>query len=141
MAEFMAENPNIFEVLETYFKGQSKQKAESSKRKSDGSPEIPFDEKSDMRHSIRSTLKRVSSKVTFKIASLTKAFSRGLLGKRAEKEPRHPGRLEVDYMRTPPFTDDINEERLPPNFKLLTISSYDGSSPCFYLSLSAILYT
>ncbi|XP_027088750.1 uncharacterized protein [Coffea arabica] len=29
-------------------------------------------------------------------------------------------------MRAPPFTDDINEERLPPNFKLPSISSYDG---------------
>ncbi|XP_027150254.1 uncharacterized protein LOC113750488 [Coffea eugenioides] len=29
-------------------------------------------------------------------------------------------------MRAPPFTDDINEERLPPNFKLPAIPSYDG---------------
>ncbi|XP_071926054.1 uncharacterized protein [Coffea arabica] len=29
-------------------------------------------------------------------------------------------------MRALPFTDDINEERLPPNFKLPLIQSYDG---------------
>ncbi|XP_071924151.1 uncharacterized protein [Coffea arabica] len=32
----------------------------------------------------------------------------------------------MEYMRAPPFTDDINEERLPPNFKLPAIPSYDG---------------
>ncbi|XP_027102703.1 uncharacterized protein [Coffea arabica] len=29
-------------------------------------------------------------------------------------------------MRAPPFTDDINEEMLPPNFKLPAVQSYDG---------------
>nr|XP_027086729.1 uncharacterized protein LOC113708473 [Coffea arabica] len=32
----------------------------------------------------------------------------------------------MDYMRAPPFTDDINEERLLSNFKLPVIPSYDG---------------
>ena len=67
MAEFVAENPNIFEELGRYFKRQDKQKAESSKRKSDGSPEIPSREESDGRHSIRSTPKRASSKATLEL--------------------------------------------------------------------------
>ena len=77
MAEFVSENPNIFEELGRYFKRQGKQKVESSKRKSDESPELPSDEESKGRPSIRSTLKWVSSKITF----ISKAFSTGLLGK------------------------------------------------------------
>ncbi|XP_027100415.1 uncharacterized protein [Coffea arabica] len=65
-------------------------------------------------------------KATSKIASLSKAFSRGLLGRRADEEPQLLGRFEVDYMRAPPFTDEINEERFPSNFKLPTIASYDS---------------
>ena len=99
---------------------------ESSKRKSNESPELPFDEESEGRPSIRNTPKQVSSKATSRIASISKAFSRGLLGKRAEEKPRHSGRPKVDYMRAPPFTDDINEEKLPSNFKLPAIPSYDG---------------
>ena len=48
------------------------------------------------------------------------------MGKRVEEESRHPARAEVDYMRAPPFTDNINEERPLLNFKLPTIPSYDG---------------
>nr|XP_027123991.1 uncharacterized protein LOC113740648 [Coffea arabica] len=126
MAEFVTENPNIFEELGRYLKKQGKQKAESSKRKSDGSPEGPSEEESDGRRLSRSASKRAFSKATSKVASLTKAFSRGLLGRRPEEELRPMGRVGVDYMRAPPFMDDINEERLPPNFKLPSIQSYDG---------------
>nr|XP_027082689.1 uncharacterized protein LOC113705025 [Coffea arabica] len=126
MAEFVTENPNIFEELGRYLKRQGKQKVESSKRKSDGSPEDSSEEGSDGRRLSRSASKRAFSKATSKVASITKAFSRGLLGRRPEEEPRPLGRPGVDYMRAPPFTDDINEERLPPNFKLPSIQSYDG---------------
>ena len=126
MAEFVSENSNIFEELGRYFKRQGKQKVESSTRKSDGSPEDSSDEESEGRHSIRSTPKRVSSKAISKIASITKAFSRDLLGRRSEEESRHLGRPGVDYMRAPPFTDEINEKKLPPNFKLPSKNSYDG---------------
>nr|XP_027099262.1 uncharacterized protein LOC113718566 [Coffea arabica] len=126
MAEFVTENPNIFEELGRYLKRQGKQKAESSKRKSDGSPEGSSDEESDRRRLSRSASKRAFSKATSKVASMTKAFSRGLLGRRPEEEPRPLGTPGVNYMRAPPFTDDINEERLPPNFKLPAIPSYDG---------------
>ncbi|XP_027174210.1 uncharacterized protein LOC113773797 [Coffea eugenioides] len=126
MAEFVTENPNIFEELGRYLKRQGKQKAESSKRKSDWSPEGSSDEESDGRRLSRSVSKRAFSKATSKVASMTKAFSRGLLGRRPEEEPRPLGIPGVNYMRAPPFTDDINEERLPPNFKLPSIPSYDG---------------
>ncbi|XP_071906224.1 uncharacterized protein [Coffea arabica] len=125
MAEFVTENPNIFEKFGRYLKRQGKQKAESSKRKSNRSPKGSSEE-SDGRRLSRSASNRAFSKATSKVASLTKAFSRGLLGQRLEEEPRLLGRSGVDYMRTPPFTDDINEERLPPNFNLLSIQSYDG---------------
>ena len=128
MTEFVSENPNIFEEFGRYFKGQGKQKTEFSKKKSNESPELPSDEESERRPSIRSTLKRVSSKITSRIASIFKSFSGGggLMGKRVEEESRHPARAEVDYMRAPPFTDNINEERPLLNFKLPTIPSYDG---------------
>nr|XP_027089516.1 uncharacterized protein LOC113710608 [Coffea arabica] len=126
MAEFVTENPNIFEELGKYLKRQGKQKAESSKRKSDGSPEGSSEEESDGRRLSRSASKRAFSKATSKVASLTKAFSRGLLGRRPEEEPRPLGIPGMNYMRAPPFTDDINEERLPPNFNLPAIPSYDG---------------
>ncbi|XP_027094951.1 uncharacterized protein [Coffea arabica] len=125
MAEFVTENPNIFEELGRYFKRQGKQKAESSKRKSDGSPEVSSEEESDGRRLSRSASKKAFSKATSKVASLTRSLSRGLLGRRPE-EPRPTERAGVDYQRAPPFTDDINEERLPPNFKLPSIPSYDG---------------
>ncbi|XP_071916083.1 uncharacterized protein [Coffea arabica] len=105
---------------------EGKQKAESSKRKSDGSPEGSSDEESDGRRLSRSASKRAFSKATSKVASLTMAFSRGLLGRRLEEEPRLLGIPGVNYMRAPPFTDDINEKRLPPNFNLPSIPSYDG---------------
>ena len=54
MAEFVTENPNIFEEVGRYLKRQRKQKAESSKRKSDGSPEGSSEEESDGRHLSRS---------------------------------------------------------------------------------------
>ena len=116
MAEFVAENPNILE----------EENAESSKRRSAMSPEMTFGEDSDDGHPTRSTQKCASSKATSRIASISKAFSRGLLGKRAEEKPRHSGRPKVDYMRAPPFTYDINEEKPPSNFKLSAIPSYDG---------------
>ncbi|XP_027158226.1 uncharacterized protein LOC113759845 [Coffea eugenioides] len=125
MAEFVTENPNIFEELERYLKRQGKQKAESSKRKSDGSPEVSSEEESDGRRLSRSASKKAFSKATSKVASLTRSLSRGLLSRRPE-EPRPLERAVVDYQRAPPFTDDINEERLPPNFKLPSIPSYDG---------------
>ena len=126
IAEFVAENPNIFEELGRYFKRQGKQKAESSKKRSDESPEIPSEEESDGRHTVRVTPKRASSKATSRIASISKAVTRGLLCRRTEKEPRFPRGLKVNYMRAPSFTDDINKERLPSNFKLPVIPSYDG---------------
>ena len=126
MAKFVNNNPNIFEELGRYLKRQGKQKAESSKRRSEESPEVPSEEESEGRYSLRSTPKQASPKATSRIASISKAFSQDLLGKRAEEEPRHPGRMEVNYMRALPFTDDINKEMLPPNFKLPTISPYDG---------------
>ena len=126
MTEFVTENPNSFEELGRYLKRQGKQKAESSKRKSDGSPEDSSEEESDGRRLSRSASKRAFSKATSKVASLTKAFSRGLLGRRPEEEPRPLGIPGVDCMRAPPSTDDINEERLPPNFKLPAVQSYDG---------------
>nr|XP_027086741.1 uncharacterized protein LOC113708488 [Coffea arabica] len=86
MAEFVTDNPNIFEELG--------------------------------RHA--------SSKAISKIASISRAFSRGLLGKRSEDPPRRPGGLVSDYMRAPPFTDDINGEMVPPNFKLPNLHTYDG---------------
>ncbi|XP_071920730.1 uncharacterized protein [Coffea arabica] len=113
-------------IVGRYLKRQGKQKAESSKRKSDGSPEDSSEEESDGRRLSRSASKRAFSKATSKVASLTKAFSRGLLGRRLEEEPRPLGIPGVDCMRAPPFTDDINEERLPPNFKLPAVQSYDG---------------
>ncbi|XP_071924826.1 uncharacterized protein [Coffea arabica] len=125
MAEFVTENPNIFEELGRYLKRQGKQKAEFSKRKSDGSPEDSSEE-SDGRRLSRSASKRALSKATSKVASLTKAFSQGLLGRRSEEEARPLGIPGVDCMRAPPFTDDINEERLPLNFKLPAVQSYDG---------------
>ncbi|XP_027120344.2 uncharacterized protein [Coffea arabica] len=125
MAEFVTENSNIFEELGRYLKRQGKQKAESSKRKSDGSPEGSSEEESDGRRLSRSVSKRAFSKAISKVASLTRSLSRGLLGRRPE-EPRPMERAGVDYQRAPPFTDDINEERLPPNFKLPSIPSYDG---------------
>ena len=67
-------------------------------RKSDGSSEGRFDEESEGKHSIRSTPKSASSKAASRIAFMTKAFSRDLLGKRVEEEPRHLGRPGVDYM-------------------------------------------
>ncbi|XP_071933903.1 uncharacterized protein [Coffea arabica] len=94
MAEFVTENPNIFEELGRYLKRQGKQNAESSKRKSVGSPEGSSEEESDGRRLSRSASKKAFSKATSK--------------------------------RAPPFTDDINEKRLPPNFKLPSIPSYDG---------------
>ena len=126
MAEFVAENPSIFEELERHFKRQGKKKVESSKRKSDKSPEVSSDEESDRRYLARSSSKRAVFRTISKIASLSKAFSRGLLGRRVEEESWHHRRSEVDYMRTPPFTYDINEKRLPPNFKLPIIPNYDG---------------
>ena len=53
MAEFVNENPNIFEELGRYLKRQGKQKAESFKKKSDGSPEESSEE-SDGRRLSRS---------------------------------------------------------------------------------------
>ncbi|XP_027178054.1 uncharacterized protein LOC113777217 [Coffea eugenioides] len=126
MAEFVADNPNIFEELGRYFKRQGKEKAESSKRRSTKSPEVLSGEDSDEGHLSRSTSRRASSKTTSKIASIFRAFSRGLLGKRAEDPPRRPGGLAADYMRAPLFTDDINREMVPPNFKLPVLHYYDG---------------
>nr|XP_027099139.1 uncharacterized protein LOC113718431 [Coffea arabica] len=126
MAKFVADNPNIFEELGRYFKRQGKEKAESSKRRSTKSPEIPSGEDSDEGHLSRSTSRPASSKATSKIASISRAFSRGLLGKRAEDPPRRSGGLAADYMRVPPFTDDINGEMVPPNFELPVLHSYDG---------------
>ncbi|XP_027070680.2 uncharacterized protein [Coffea arabica] len=82
-------------------------------------------EDSDDGHPVRSTSKHISSKATSRIASISKAFSRGLLGRRAENAPRKPKGLAADYMRAPPFTDDINGEMVPPNFKLPVLESYD----------------
>ncbi|XP_027182223.1 uncharacterized protein LOC113780640 [Coffea eugenioides] len=105
MAEFVADNPNIFEELGRYFKRQGKEKAESSKRRPTKSPEVPSGEDSDEGHLSRSTSRRATSKATSKIASISRAFSRGLLGKQAENPPRRPGGLAAEYMRAPPFTD------------------------------------
>ncbi|XP_071920755.1 uncharacterized protein [Coffea arabica] len=110
MAEFVTDNPNIFEELGRYLKRQGKEKVESSKRRSAKSPEIPSGEDSDEGRLSRSTSRRASSKATSKLASISRAFSRGLLGKRVEDPPRRPGGLASDYMRAPPFTDDINGE-------------------------------
>ncbi|XP_071939899.1 uncharacterized protein [Coffea arabica] len=126
MAEFVADNPNIFEELGRYFKRQGKEKAESSKRRPTKSPEVPSGEDSDEGHLSRSTSRRASSKATSKIISIFRAFSRGLLGKRAEDPSRRPGGLAAEYLRAPPFTDDINGEMVPPNFKLPALRSYDG---------------
>ncbi|XP_071928199.1 uncharacterized protein [Coffea arabica] len=126
MAEFVTDNPNIFEELGRYLKRQGKEKAESSKRRPTKSPEVPSGEDSEDGRLSRSTSRRASSKATFKIASISRAFSRGLLGKRAEDPPRRPGGLASDYMRAPPFTDDINGEMVPPNFKLPNLHTYDG---------------
>ena len=38
----------------------------------------------------------------------------------------HPERLAADYMRAPPFTDDINRKRVPPNFKFPVLPPYYG---------------
>ncbi|XP_071926066.1 uncharacterized protein [Coffea arabica] len=126
MAEFVSHNPTIFEKLGRYLKRQGKEKAESSKRRPTKSPEVPSDEDSDEGRLSRSTFTRASSKATSKLASISRAFSRGLLGKRAEDPPRRPGGLASDYMRAPPFTDDINGEMVPPNFKLPNLHTYDG---------------
>nr|XP_027123348.1 uncharacterized protein LOC113740056 [Coffea arabica] len=126
MAEFVSDNPNIFEELGRYLKRQGKEKAESSKRRPTKSPEAPSGEDSDKGRLSRSTSRRASSKATSKLASISRAFSRGLLGKRAEDPPRRPGGLASDYMRAPPFTDDINGEMVPPNFKLPNLHTYDG---------------
>ncbi|XP_027156081.1 uncharacterized protein LOC113756723 [Coffea eugenioides] len=126
MAEFVSDNPNIFEELGRYLKRQGKEKAESSKRRPTKSPEVPSGEDSEDGRLSRSTSRRASSKATSKIASISRAFSRGLLGKRAEDPPRRPGGLASDYMRAPPFTDDINGEMVPPNFKLPNLHTYDG---------------
>ncbi|XP_071909560.1 uncharacterized protein [Coffea arabica] len=126
MAEFVSHNPTIFEELGRYLKRQGKEKAESSKRRPTRSPEAPSGEDSDEGRLSRSTSGRASSKATSKIASISRAFSRGLLGKRSEDPPRRPGSLASDYMRAPPFTDDINGERVPPNFKLPNLHTYDG---------------
>ncbi|XP_027155690.1 uncharacterized protein LOC113780842 [Coffea eugenioides] len=126
MVEFVADNPNIFEELGRYFKRQGKEKAESSKRRPTKSPEVPSGEDSDEGHLSRSTSRRASSKATSKIASIFRAFSRGLLRKRADDPPRRPGGLVAEYLRAPPFTDDINGEMVPPNFKLPALRSYDG---------------
>ncbi|XP_071905664.1 uncharacterized protein [Coffea arabica] len=126
MAEFVSDNPNIFKELGRYLKRQGKEKVESSKRKPTKSPEVPSGEDSDEGRLSRSTSRRASSKATSKIASISRAFSRGLLGKKAEDPPRHPGGLASDYMRAPPFTDDINGEMVPPNFKLPNLHTYDG---------------
>ncbi|XP_027063199.2 uncharacterized protein [Coffea arabica] len=126
MAEFVSHNPTIFEELGRYLKRQGKEKAESSKRRPMKSPEVPSGEDSDEGRLSRSTSRRASSKATSKLASISRAFSRGLLGKRAEDPPRRPGGLASDYMRAPPFTDDINGERVPPNFKLPNLPTYDG---------------
>nr|XP_027067492.1 uncharacterized protein LOC113693114 [Coffea arabica] len=128
MAEFVSDNPNIFEELGRYLKRQGKEKAESSKRRPTNSPEVPSGEDSDEGRLSRSTSRRTSSKATSKIASISLAFSRGLLGKRAEDPPRRPGSLASDYMRAPPFTDDINGKMVPPNFKLPNLHTYDGRS-------------
>ncbi|XP_071906205.1 uncharacterized protein [Coffea arabica] len=119
-------NEEAISQLGKYLKRQGKQKAESSKRKSDGSPEESSEEESDGRRLSRSASKRAFSKATSNVASVTKAFSRGLLGRRPEEEPRPLGIPGVDCMSAPPFTDDINEERLPPNFKLPAVPPYDG---------------
>ncbi|XP_071909636.1 uncharacterized protein [Coffea arabica] len=126
MAEFVSHNPTIFEELGRYLKRQGKEKAESSKRRPTKSPEVPSGEDSDEGRLSRSTSRRASSKATSKLASISRAFSRGLLGKRAEDPPRRPGGLTSDYMRAPPFTDDINGEMVPPNFKLPNLPTYDG---------------
>ncbi|XP_027156819.1 uncharacterized protein LOC113757958 [Coffea eugenioides] len=126
MAEFVSDNPNIFEELGRYLKRQGKEKAESSKRRPTKSPEVPSGEDSDEGRPSRSSSRRASSKATSKIASISRAFSRGLLGKRAEDPSRRPGGLATDYMRAPPFTDDINGEMVPPNFKLPNLHTYDG---------------
>ena len=96
MAEFVTENPNIFEELGRYLKRQGKQKAESSKRKSVGSPEGSSEEESDGRRLSRSASKKAFSKATSKVASLTRSLSRGLLGRRPE-ESRPMERVGVDY--------------------------------------------
>ncbi|XP_071919055.1 uncharacterized protein [Coffea arabica] len=126
MAEFVSHNPTIFEELGRYLKRQGKEKAESSKRRPTKSPEVPSGENSDEGRLSRSTSRRTSSKATSKIASISRAFSRGLLGKRAEDPLRRSGGLASDYMRAPPFTDDINGEIVPPNFKLPNLHTYDG---------------
>ena len=126
MAEFVAENLNIFQELGRYFKRQDKEKVESSKRRPAKSPEMPSEEDSDDRHHVRRTSKRASCNSTSKIASISKAFSWGLLGRRTEEPPRHPEGLAVNYMRAPPFTDDINRKIVAPNFKLLVLSPYGG---------------
>ena len=122
MAEFVEHNPNIFEELGRYFKRQGKKKAESSKRRSVKSPEVPSGKDSDDLHLTRSTSKCASSK----IASISRAFSRGLLERRTDDEYRRPDGLAANYMRVPPFTDDINKERFPHYFKLPALPPYDG---------------
>nr|XP_027102809.1 uncharacterized protein LOC113724064 [Coffea arabica] len=126
MAEFVSHNPTIFEELGRYLKRQGKEKAESTKRRPTKSPEVPSGEDSDEGRLSRSTSRRASSKATSKLASISRAFSRGLLGKRVENPPRRPGGLASDYMRAPPFTDDINGQMVPPNFKLPNLPTYDG---------------
>nr|XP_027097533.1 uncharacterized protein LOC113717083 [Coffea arabica] len=125
-AEFVADNPNIFEELGRYFKRQGKEKAESSKRRLAKSPEVPSGEDSDDGHLSWSTSRCAYSKATSKIAHIFQAFSLDLLGKRVEDAHRRSGGLAADYMRTPPFTDDINGEMVPPNFKLPVLQPYDG---------------
>nr|XP_027086416.1 uncharacterized protein LOC113708147 [Coffea arabica] len=139
MAEFVTDNPNIFEKLGRYLKRQGKEKVESSKRRSAKSPEIPSGEDSDEGRLSRSTSRRASSKATSKLASISRAFSRGLLGKRVEDPPRRPGGLASDYMRAPPFTDDINGEMVPPNFKLPNLHTYDGREPRSISSLDDLI--
>ncbi|XP_071920747.1 uncharacterized protein [Coffea arabica] len=126
MAEFVSHNPTIFEELGRYLKRKEKEKAESSKRRPTKSPEVPSGEDSDEGRLSRSTSRRTSSKATSKIAFISRAFSRGLLGKRAEDPLRRSGGLASDYMRAPPFTDDINGEMVPPNFRLPNLHTYDG---------------
>ena len=115
MAEFVAENPGIFEELGRFFKTQAREKAESSKRRLAKSPEIPSEKESDDRHPVRSSSKCVSSRSISKIP-----------GRHPAEEPwRREGKV-VDYMRALPFTDDINGKMILPNFKLTILQSYDG---------------
>ena len=118
IVEFVAENPSIFKDLGRFFKRKGKEKVESSKRRLVTSLKIPSEEESDDHYPKRSYSKRTPSKFTSKLASLFRALSQDLLGRRTNDSPKRLVKFFTDYTKAPPFTDDINDDLVPSNFKL-----------------------